>query len=181
MSAVSLCVSIGLRWGRWEEGEVGEVGKREGGKEGKKEGGREGGRKEGRWINELPKDTAVPETFPQAREKQTSGTSVLLARLGGHRGEAADDASPCLFLLETLPMTLKSSINVCLYESHFLFYSSHFTSPLSRVLLSSLLYCLFSALYHIHYTLPTAGTDSREAGTNVVAEDSWKGPLLCGE
>ena len=132
----------------------------------------------------MPKDNAVLETFLQAREKQTSGPSVLLARLGSHRGEAADDASPWLLLLESQPVTLKSSINICTYESHFLFYFSHFTSPVSRVLLSSLLYCLFSSLPHIHYTLPTAGTDSRGgegSRSNVIAEDSWKGPLLCGE
>ena len=50
----------------------------------------------------MSKDTAVLETFPQAREKRTNGPSVLLALLGGRRGETADDASPWLLLLENL-------------------------------------------------------------------------------
>ena len=133
MSAVSLWVSIVLRWGRWEEGEVDWVGER--GREGEREGVGEGGR----WINELPKDTAVLKTFLQAREKQMSGASVLLARLGGYRGrqQMMHWIYPCHW-------------NQALIYLYMNLISSHSTSPLSRVLLSSLLYCLFSSLLHIH-------------------------------
>ena len=87
MSAVSLCVSICFQWGRWEEGEVDGIRGREREGEGGRKDRRKEGREKGRWIYGLPKDTAVFET---------SGASVLLARLGGHRiVEAAKDMVEC--------------------------------------------------------------------------------------
>ena len=62
---------------------------------------KERGRKEGRWINELSKDTAALEMFPQARERRTNGPSVLLALLGGRRGESRWCVTMAVFAWES--------------------------------------------------------------------------------